>query len=535
MIALILICIATTTAKTLSLPDRSSQIKGQECSTMIPPWIERSLSRTKRSSFEDKIVGGTTALSPIPWQAHITIMKGGLSFQCGGTILDEETILSAAHCYQKVGPVKVETGIIHNPTLERSVDIDENTSNVREIINHPQYDSVTKDNDIAILKLKTPLDFNDDVKPACLPDPSFSPENGDLGVVSGWGRVSRRSGVSDDLKFVTLPLLNNEVCLNWTSLYQSVLTDNMFCAGYVEGKKDSCDGDSGGPFIVKESEINLAAIGAERSSMTSNSNKAILYGVVSFGPKLCGIAKIPGVYTRVTKYITWITSHMKGPACSKKEFKCNDGHCIASAWRCDHENDCKDGSDENNCPAKTVDCVWGSWSSYSSCSKSCGGGEKTKTRQKKTSEQNGGSCLGQRTSTAVCNTHNCPDCPLSDPDYLIVEEICLFYEKTLMKFDDAKANCETKFGGNGRLFEPQSAAINKKLHIALEYHFWIGVRGEKYASDASHILFSPPWSPTHRDKYGDCILYCHWWNGSEAGLWCGYNCNDKIQSVCERN
>jgi len=322
MIALILICIATTTAKTLSLPDRSSQIKGQECSTMIPPWIERSLSRTKRSSFEDKIVGGTTALSPIPWQAHITIMKGGLSFQCGGTILDEETILSAAHCYQKVGPVKVETGIIHNPTLERSVDIDENTSNVREIINHPQYDSVTKDNDIAILKLKTPLDFNDDVKPACLPDPSFSPENGDLGVVSGWGRVSRRSGVSDDLKFVTLPLLNNEVCLNWTSLYQSVLTDNMFCAGYVEGKKDSCDGDSGGPFIVKESEINLAAIGAERSSMTSNSNKAILYGVVSFGPKLCGAAKIPGVYTRVTKYITWITSHMKGCTALKSKWKC---------------------------------------------------------------------------------------------------------------------------------------------------------------------------------------------------------------------
>ena len=83
----------------------------------------------------------------------------------------------------------------------------------------------------------------------------------------------------------------------------------MFCAGFREGGKDSCSGDSGGPFIVNGG-VNLAAHGFERTS--SSSSPAIVYGVVSFGPNLCGIPKVPGVYTLVTKYIPWITSHLKG-------------------------------------------------------------------------------------------------------------------------------------------------------------------------------------------------------------------------------
>ena len=83
----------------------------------------------------------------------------------------------------------------------------------------------------------------------------------------------------------------------------------MFCAGFREGRKDSCSGDSGGPFIVNGG-VNLAAHGFERTS--SSSSPAIVYGVVSFGPNLCGKPKVPGVYTLVTKYIPWITRHLKG-------------------------------------------------------------------------------------------------------------------------------------------------------------------------------------------------------------------------------
>merc|ERR1712050_51681 len=117
------------------------------CSTEIPNWIQRSLRRNGKSGFdeddfEDRIVGGKIALEPIPWQAHITIMIGRESFQCGGTILDEETILSAAHCFnsKQVGPIKVETGILANPVLERNFVINEKTSNVKEVIIYPTFE-----------------------------------------------------------------------------------------------------------------------------------------------------------------------------------------------------------------------------------------------------------------------------------------------------------------------------------------------------------------------------------------------------------
>ena len=91
--------------------------------------------------------------------------------------------------FELVASVQVETGILHNPALKRNFLIDKESSNVDEITNHPNYDADTNDNDIAILKLKKPLTFTKDVQPACLPDPSFSPEEGELGVVSGWGRT----------------------------------------------------------------------------------------------------------------------------------------------------------------------------------------------------------------------------------------------------------------------------------------------------------------------------------------------------------
>ena len=160
------------------------------CSTKIPPWIQRSLIGKRRSGSEERIVGGFKALKPIPWQAHITIMVGIKSNQCGGTILDEETILTAAHCLKPLGPIYVETGIIDNPSLKRNFVINENNSNVKKVFIHPDFENVYKGDDIAILKLKTPLTFDNDTKPACLPEPTFSPEDKELGFVSGWGRYS---------------------------------------------------------------------------------------------------------------------------------------------------------------------------------------------------------------------------------------------------------------------------------------------------------------------------------------------------------
>ena len=111
------------------------------------------------------------------------------------------------------------------------------------MINHPQYNSGTKDSDIAIVKLNTPLTFNSNVKNACLPESSFAPQS--PAVVSGWGRTELNS-LSSWLKYVVVPIITNAQCVMPHTNYPSnSITSNMICAGYLSGGKDSCQGDSG--------------------------------------------------------------------------------------------------------------------------------------------------------------------------------------------------------------------------------------------------------------------------------------------------
>lgn len=92
--------------------------------------------------------------------------------------------------------------------------------------------------------------------------------------------------------------------------------------------------------------------------------------------------------------------------CDAGKFKCANGQkCINSSWKCDGYNDCGDFSDERNCPKK---CKWGSWSEFSSCSKTCGGGYQYRERSKTVIERYGGSCPGRNIEEKSCNNQNCP-------------------------------------------------------------------------------------------------------------------------------
>ena len=175
---------------------------------------------------------------------------------CGGTILDEETILSAAHCLydetgQKYNPtqVKVEVGFtVHiNKTHPKKLQ-------VKKYYLHPRYDQLTYDNDIAILKLKRPLNFNKaKVGPASLPYASFTPEENDqMGLLSGFGHTrigALPNGLIGDkhLMHVTLPFVTNGYCQQKYNELETGrhITSRMLCAGYTEGGKNSCPGDSG--------------------------------------------------------------------------------------------------------------------------------------------------------------------------------------------------------------------------------------------------------------------------------------------------
>ncbi|KAI2666138.1 Polyserase-2 [Labeo rohita] len=170
---------------------------------------------------------------------------------------------------------------------QEGTNANEQSKSVSEIINHPNYSSSTEDNDITLLHLSSPVTINDYVRPVCLASANSTFFNGTVSWVTGWGNTA--SGVNlqspQTLQEVQVPIVGNRQCKCLNGV--SKITDNMICAGLLQGGKDSCQGDSGGPLVSKQGSIWVQS------------------GIVSFGNG-CALANSPGVYARVTQYQNWI-------------------------------------------------------------------------------------------------------------------------------------------------------------------------------------------------------------------------------------
>ncbi|KAK0152493.1 Cationic trypsin-3 [Merluccius polli] len=231
------------------------------------------------SEYEDKIVGGYECpKNSVPYQVSLW---SGYNF-CGGTLLSSQWVLSAAHCRTKAN-VEIRLGE-HN--LWES-DGTEQYITSAEFIRHPDYSSRTQDSDIMLIRLSRPAALNGFVRPARLPKACAA--EGTRCRISGWGSLrpsNEGSRFPHELQCLDAPLLSDDSCFN---AYPFQITDNMICAGFLEGGKDSCQGDSGGPMVC-EGELQ---------------------GVVSWG-RGCALRKKPGVYTKVCNYVSWIQETMSG-------------------------------------------------------------------------------------------------------------------------------------------------------------------------------------------------------------------------------
>lgn len=164
------------------------------------------------------------------------------------------------------------------------------------VIVHPDYDSKTLENDLALIKMKKPVPFRDDIQPICLPNYNEDFTGLD-GYATGWGLTDfDKRQLPDTLQIVRLPIISNKRC---QSMYRKTghdkqITDMDLCAGYAKGGMDACEGDSGGPLIVRR----------------PNDRRWLLAGIVSNGVK-CGEPLLPGVYTRVSRFMPWIMEQMR--------------------------------------------------------------------------------------------------------------------------------------------------------------------------------------------------------------------------------
>uniref|UniRef100_A0A8D0AYE1 Urokinase-type plasminogen activator n=1 Tax=Salvator merianae TaxID=96440 RepID=A0A8D0AYE1_SALMN len=246
-----------------------------------------------------KIVGGQrAAIESQPWIATIfrSSPRGNSQFICGGSLIDPCWVLTAAHCFDNPIPHPSQLHVVLGKSELYVNSTKEQEFNVDRLIIHEGFSLQTVDynNDIALLRIRSSsgqcAQESETVKTICLPSQNLEMRDNSQCEVSGYGRESKTAiYYSRILKSTNINMISQSMCQKYYA--DRKVTGNMFCAGDPLWKTDACKGDSGGPLVCE------------------HDNRMVLYGIVSWGAG-CSDREKPGVYTKVTKYLNWIESHM---------------------------------------------------------------------------------------------------------------------------------------------------------------------------------------------------------------------------------
>lgn len=241
-----------------------------------------------------RIVGGVNAVEgEWPWQVSLRQTYASGFHICGGTILNERWIMTAAHCVQEIFGFQVPLTVRLGEHDFNKQDGTEINVLISKAIRNPTYNSNDISNDVALLKLQEPLDLDgvhSHLTPICLGQPEDDVVD-QLCIATGWGATKYQGASPTILQKVGVPVWEQNKCVE---AYKDVnpVRPGMICAGYDEGGKSVCQGDSGGPLQCQSPD------GTWRQ-----------YGVTSWGVG-CADPGYPGVYARVSTYLDWILKTM---------------------------------------------------------------------------------------------------------------------------------------------------------------------------------------------------------------------------------
>ncbi|KAI4467773.1 hypothetical protein MML48_2g00022017 [Holotrichia oblita] len=256
---------------------------------------------------DNRIIRGTaTAIYEFPWAVALQIRTGTtVKYGCGGSLINNRYVLTAAHCISKdksqvVGVRLGEHNFETDPDCAVGADgmrycappYQDFEVTLDDTIVHSRYNRKTFINDIALIRLRRPLNLTDAIAPICLPITIDEKLNNpaDTYTVIGWGTTTN-SETSKILMKADVPVRFIKKCTGIT------LSAKQLCAGGVNAT-DACRGDSGGPLMA--------------DFLNDGVFKVIQHGIVSMGSHLvCGKENVPTVYTKVAGYVKWILNHLQ--------------------------------------------------------------------------------------------------------------------------------------------------------------------------------------------------------------------------------
>ncbi|XP_029950231.1 granzyme B-like [Salarias fasciatus] len=220
---------------------------------------------------------------------YMASVQSSMGHECGGFLISEDYVVTAAHCDDFNPPKSVVLGTHNLKKIDPKMKY-----GIEKKCKHPAYVNVGLGNDIMLLKLsrKARDGKNKPIKPLDLPRPAIHGTANKMCSVAGWGKIKTTGNNVDELREAKVSMINLEKC---EEIWKVELPNNVICAGGYGSQRGFCQGDSGGPLVC-------------------DGNVAV--GVASFNKlRRCVYPDVPNVYTDLHKFVPWIKNILRTKKC----------------------------------------------------------------------------------------------------------------------------------------------------------------------------------------------------------------------------